>query len=93
MAEADGTVFDAWLMDRGRYFGTVTKFGSPDRLIAYFEHLYPKTSVDHPKEFSDELAEHAALVDKDFGVVCQVEGEVFNRSTLLQEGRRSCSPS
>lgn len=83
VAEADGTVFDAWLMDRGRYFGNVTKFGSPDRLIAYFEHLYPKTSVDHPKEFSDELAEHAALVDDDFGVVCQVEGEVFNQLDSL----------
>lgn len=83
IAEADGTVFDAWLMDRGRYFGNVTKFGSPDRLIAYFEHLYSKTSVSHPKEFSDELAEHAALVDKDFGVVCQVEGEVFNQLDSL----------
>lgn len=83
IADADGTVFDAWLMDRSRYFGNVTKFGSPDRLIAYFEHLYPKTSVSHPKEFSDELAEHAALVDKDFGVVCQVEGEVFNQLDSL----------
>ena len=83
VAEADSLVFDAWLSDRGRYFGNVTKFGSPDRLIAYFEHLYPKTSVSHPKEFSDELAEHAALVDKDFGVVCQVEGEVFNQLDSL----------
>ena len=92
VAEADGTVFDAWLMDRGRYFGNVTKFGSPDRLIAYFEHLYPKTSVDHPKEFSDELAEHAALVDDDFGVVCQVEGEVFNQLGSLAERTEALLP-
>ena len=92
VAEADGTVFDAWLMDRGRYFGNVTKFGSPDRLIAYFEHLYPKTSVDHPKEFSDELAEHAALVDDDFGVVCQVEGEVFNQLGSLAEMTEALLP-
>ena len=92
VAEADGTVFDAWLMDRGRYFGNVTKFGSPDRLIAYFEHLYPKTSVSHPKEFSDELAEHAALVDKDFGVVCQVEGEVFNQLGSLAERTEALLP-
>lgn len=83
IADADYTILEAWFTDRGRYFGTVTKFGSPDRLIAYFEHLYPKTSVSHPKEFSDELAEHAALVDKDFGVVCQVEGEVFNQLDSL----------
>ncbi len=83
IADADYTILEAWFTDRGRYFGNVTKFGSPDRLIAYFEHLYPKTSVDHPKEFSDELAEHAALVDKDFGVVCQVEGEVFNQLDSL----------
>ena len=92
VAEADGTVFDAWLMDRGRYFGNVTKFGSPDRLIAYFEHLYPKTSVSHPKEFSDELAEHAALVDDDFGVVCQVEGEVFNQLGSLAERTEALLP-
>lgn len=92
IAEADGTVFDAWLMDRGRYFGNVTKFGSPDRLIAYFEHLYPKTSVSHPKEFSDELAEHAALVDKDFGVVCQVEGEVFNQLDSLAKRTEELLP-
>ena len=92
VAEADGTVFDAWLMDRGRYFGNVTKFGSPDRLIAYFEHLYPKTSVSHPKEFSDELAEHAALVDNDFGVVCQVEGEVFNQLGSLAERTEALLP-
>lgn len=83
IADADYTTLEAWFTDRGRYFGNVTKFGSPDRLIAYFEHLYPKTSVSHPKEFSDELAEHAALVDKDFGVVCQVEGEVFNQLDSL----------
>ena len=83
IADADYTILEAWFTDRGRYFGNVTKFGSPDRLIAYFEHLYPKTSVSHPKEFSDELAEHAALVDKDFGVVCQVEGEVFNQLDSL----------
>lgn len=83
IADADCTILEAWFTDRGRYFGNVTKFGSPDRLIAYFEHLYPKTSVSHPKEFSDELAEHAALVDKDFGVVCQVEGEVFNQLDSL----------
>lgn len=83
IADADYTILEAWFTDRGRYFGNVTKFGSPDRLIAYFEHLYSKTSVDHPKEFSDELAEHAALVDKDFGVVCQVEGEVFNQLDSL----------
>ena len=92
VAETDGTVFDAWLMDRGRYFGNVTKFGSPDRLIAYFEHLYPKTSVDYPKEFSDELAEHAALVDDDFGVVCQVEGEVFNQLGSLAERTEALLP-
>lgn len=92
VAEADGTVFDAWLMDRGRYFGNVTKFGSPDRLIAYFEHLYPKTSVDHPREFSDELAEHAALIDDDFGVVCQVEGEVFNQLGSLAERTEELLP-
>lgn len=83
IADADYTILEAWFTDRGRYFGNVTKFGSPDRLIAYFEHLYSKTSVSHPKEFSDELAEHAALVDKDFGVVCQVEGEVFNQLDSL----------
>lgn len=83
IADADYTILEAWFTDRGRYFGNVTKFGSPDRLIAYFEHLYPKTSVSHPKDFSDELAEHAALVDKDFGVVCQVEGEVFNQLDSL----------
>ena len=92
IADADGTVFDAWLMDRSRYFGNVTKFGSPDRLIAYFEHLYPKTSVSHPKEFSGELAEHAALVDKDFGVVCQVEGEVFNQLGSLAERTEALLP-
>lgn len=92
IADADGTVFDAWLMDRGRYFGNVTKFGSPDRLIAYFEHLYPKTSVSHPKEFSDELAEHAALVDDDFGVVCQVEGEVFNQLDSLAKRTEELLP-
>lgn len=92
IADADYTILEAWFTDRGRYFGTVTKFGSPDRLIAYFEHLYPKTSVSHPKEFSDELAEHAALVDKDFGVVCQVEGEVFNQLGSLAERTEALLP-
>lgn len=92
IADADYTILEAWFTDRGRYFGNVTKFGSPDRLIAYFEHLYPKTSVSHPKEFSDELAEHAALVDKDFGVVCQVEGEVFNQLDSLAKRTEELLP-